>query len=551
VTVPSRDLLAECRAALRDGDAVTARRLLTQVNLESASGELLEMWACAAYLELDYPAAADRFERAYAAYRAAGDPVGAVRMARLLVGLNVSIFGNFAVANGWAGRAMTLLEEAPPGSHEAGWVVLGLGMSETIRDRKHGYFEEARDIARRVGDRNLEFTAQAYLGASLVHADRTDEGMTLLDEALAAIAGGEVDDFFVLEEIFCQLFAACEHACDVRRAEEWSRVGEAIAQRRRLPAVSAFCRTHYGGVLTTAGRWPEAEESLTAAVRLWGLGHRSSLRAGALARLAELRVRQGRLEEAEQILDGLDPDAGEETARPRAAIHLARGETELAGYVLERALGQTDPLSSAAAPLWALMVEVHLAAGEAEAAQDAAERTARCAQRSASPYLAATAALARGRVCVATGSDPCSCLQQAQAGFERAGMPMEASRARLSLARALATERPEVARAEARAALDAFARLQASRDADAAAAVLRELGVRAAVPRQAAGPLTCREAEVLELLGHGLSNPEIAERLFLSRKTVEHHVANILAKLGVRSRADAARRAGRSPVGDG
>jgi DNA-binding NarL/FixJ family response regulator len=129
---------------------------------------------------------------------------------------------------------------------------------------------------------------------------------------------------------------------------------------------------------------------------------------------------------------------------------------------------------------------------------------------------------------------------------------MEAARARLALARALATDRPEVARAEARAALDAFTGLQAARDADAAAALLRDLGVRAAVPRPAAGPLTAREADVLDLLAHGLSNPEIAERLFISRRTVEHHVANVLAKLGLRSRAEAAAYAARSvPAGNG
>ena len=178
-----------------------------------------------------------------------------------------------------------------------------------------------------MGDADLEFVALAYLGATLVHDDRTEEGMVLLDEALAAVAGSEVDDFCALQEIFCQLFAACEHAHDVSRADQWIRVGEAIAARRRLPAVSAFCRTHYGGLLTNAGRWPEADVALTEAVRLWGLGHRS-LRGGALARLADLRVRQGRYEEAEQLLDGLEGDL--DAARPRAVTQLARGDTALA-----------------------------------------------------------------------------------------------------------------------------------------------------------------------------------------------------------------------------
>jgi DNA-binding NarL/FixJ family response regulator len=149
-------------------------------------------------------------------------------------------------------------------------------------------------------------------------------------------------------------------------------------------------------------------------------------------------------------------------------------------------------------------------------------------------------------VCLAAGDgDPRSCLRAALAGFSRAQLPLELARARLELASSLAAEQPDAARTEAREALKAFEVLDARRDVDAAAALLRTLGVRATPARRGTGQLTRREAEILELLGHGLSNPDISDRLYISRKTVEHHVGNILAKLGLRSRAEAAAYAAR------
>jgi DNA-binding NarL/FixJ family response regulator len=120
-------------------------------------------------------------------------------------------------------------------------------------------------------------------------------------------------------------------------------------------------------------------------------------------------------------------------------------------------------------------------------------------------------------------------------------MPYEAARARLLLAQALGVTRPEAATAEASGARDVFERLGAGRDADAAAALLRSFGVKAGRrgPR-GAEVLTKRETEVLALLAEGYSNAAIAERLFLSRKTVEHHVHRVLLKLGLRGRAEAA-----------
>jgi DNA-binding NarL/FixJ family response regulator len=117
---------------------------------------------------------------------------------------------------------------------------------------------------------------------------------------------------------------------------------------------------------------------------------------------------------------------------------------------------------------------------------------------------------------------------------------MELARTHLEMARALSERAPEVAIAEARAALQDFERLDAARHADAAGALLRSLGAPIRTGPKGTGALTRREAEVLQLIGAGLSNPEIADRLYITRKTVETHVGNLLAKLGLRNRAEAA-----------
>jgi DNA-binding NarL/FixJ family response regulator len=539
------DLIAEGRGALRAGDAAAARRAFdAALEGPGGHGDAIEGLARAAYIDMAFTEAIEGWERAYAAHRAASDQLGAIRVARTLAYMCGSILGDRAVMSGWLARAQTLLLDVEVESSEAGWVSLNRGMFEGDRARKEALFGNSLEIARRLGDTDLEFLALAYLGANLVHADRAEEGMVLLDEALAAVVGREVEDFCALQEIFCQLFAACEHARDVTRADQWIRIGEAIAERRQLPAVSAFCRTHYGGLLTTAGRWPEADVTLTEAVRLWGLGHRA-LQSGALVRLADLRVRQGRFEEAEQLLEGLDADV--EAARPLAAVHLAKGDPVRAAGVLAGALRQVEPRSTEAAPLLSLLVEVHLTAEHLDQAAAAADDLAACAAGHPSHYLAAVAALARGRVAIAQGSGEApAALRDALAGFARAELPMELAHARLELANALRTDQPEVAMTEARAALGAFERLQAARDADAASAVLRSLGGRTGSGARTTGLLTKREAEVLGLLGHGLSNPEISDRLYISRKTVEHHVGNILAKLGLRTRGEAAAYATRS-----
>ncbi len=169
------------------------------------------------------------------------------------------------------------------------------------------------------------------------------------------------------------------------------------------------------------------------------------------------------------------------------------------------------------------------------------------AEATDSAPLHSEAALAIGRVAVPAGDRGTATtkLGEAARSFDRNERPLPSAAARLELAEALAADGERAdAIVEARIVLGVLTRLGARPSADRTAALLRGLGdvarVRPVDAAAAVGSLTRRETEVLALIREGLTNPEIGERLFISAKTAEHHVGRVLAKLGVRSRAEAA-----------
>jgi DNA-binding CsgD family transcriptional regulator len=546
----SSPLVERGRRALRDGDTAAARSAFEAALADEASGEVLEGLAETLYFEGKYVSSAAHFEQAYAAYRREGDTLAAGRVARNVAWVTGNVLGDWAVQNGWFARVRTLLEEAGEDRPEHGWVLIIRSFSEPDAQAREDLLREAVAVGRRFGDRNIEFEALSYLGGLFVMTDRTEEGLTLVDETLAAACAGEFTDLGCVESLFCGVFWACELVNDVPRADQWMRAAADLIRRRNV--VAAFCRAHYGGILTAAGRWSEAETELVAATAAFDRGV-APRRAAAVIRLAELRVRQGRLEEAALLLEGLEqhPDA----VRTLASLHLARGETALARDLLERTTAGSDDVvptigeTTMVGPLLALLVDVCIEEGDVDAADRAARRLARIAESQRGHYLRAAAALARGRVCIARGEpDARTCLHDALAGFARAQLPMELALTHLELARALSDRAPAVAVAEAKAALEDFERLDAGRYADVAGALLRSLGAPVRTGPKGVGALTKRETEVLRLIGAGLSNPEIADRLYITRKTVEHHVASVLAKLGLRNRAEAAVYAAREKI---
>ncbi|MBE1875579.1 response regulator transcription factor [Myceligenerans sp. TRM 65318] len=198
-----------------------------------------------------------------------------------------------------------------------------------------------------------------------------------------------------------------------------------------------------------------------------------------------------------------------------------------------------------------MLAEVEVAAGRLDDARSACRTLAAVTREADVPRIDALAAYAAGITAAAAGEpDAAARLETALAGFAAAGLPLETARTRLALSRLLADTAPEVAVAEARAALTAFDELAATADADATASHLRRLGSPGRPAPRGTGALTHRESEVLRLLAEGLSNEQLAQRLFLSKRTVEHHVSNILGKLGVTTRAEATALALRALPGD-
>lgn len=491
----------------------------------------------------DYAGALALREQAFAAWRARGDTRRAAYLAAYQIAFDhLALFGHQAVAHGWLERGRHLAEETGECA-ESGWVALARALFADGAAERDRLVAEATRLADRFGDGDLHFDALAYTGLSLVEAGRVTDGMRRLDEAAAAARGGEVSSRVVAGEIYCKMLVACEGTLDVRRAEEWQQVTAPFADQPAVAWVSAICRMHHGGILVAAGRWQEADVELTTAVRLYDESYRA-LRTAALARLAELRVRQGRLGEARQLLEGEERDGYALRPWARAAWAGAQDSADRASVAarLERRLGEQGS-GVFDVPLLALLAEIQVADGAVEAAARTARRMGRLTDGDPVDALVGYARQAEAAVSGASAGHHGAARrawESAIAAFSTARLPLEEAGARLHLAELVAPEDPALATAEARTAAEAFAWLGAPDGLDRANALLRSLGGPSRSGVRRPQELTDREQEVLSLVAQGLSNPQIAERLFISRKTASHHVSSVLAKLGVRNRAEAA-----------
>jgi DNA-binding NarL/FixJ family response regulator len=475
----------------------------------------------------------DRRREAYAAYQRRGDVRRAGGLATYLAGEH-RIDGRTAASAGWLSRARRLLADCEP-APELGWLAIEEAKRAGDPAETERHARAALDIAHELADPDVECMALAQLGRAAVGQGRVEEGLGLLDEAMTVALGGESSDPLACGDACCTTLVVCDGLTDLRRAVEWCEAVIEFNERRRFLPLQSWCRGIYAGVLMRAGDWERAEAVLGEALQGPADRRRGGGRILPLAVLAELRLRQGRSEEAKKLLTALEEEHVAFATVVR--LHLERGERDLAQALLDRRADSADDPE-----VLTLRGELALASGELEQAASAAERLGERARELARADLEAEAALLAGRVAAARAQQSAERqLEDAVARFAALGFPLEEARARLALAAVQAAGGSPFAIASTLAARDVFERLGARKDADRAAALLRELGVAGRMTtRGDRDDLTARELEVLSLIAGGLSNAQIADRLVIAPKTAEHHVGRVLAKLGVRSRAEAA-----------
>ncbi|PKW28159.1 helix-turn-helix domain-containing protein [Phycicoccus duodecadis] len=550
---PGPRALAAARRALDDAQWARARDLLReQVEVEGAPA--WELLAEAAWWLDDGSACLAARETAYRLHRESGDVRGAAAAATAL-GYDAALFGQGAsVASGWLARARRLLAEVDGPLPEHGWLAVReaeLALQVTHRpDTAHEAATEAVAVARSLGRTDIEHVGLGLLGLVEVTRGRVDEGMELLDAAVAGALSGEVGDVMWVGKVCCWLVGACREAQDLARAVEWCERVDALCRERDLAPLFTACRIQYASVRLAGGHWLDAEVELVAALERMRDSRRAT-RTDAVVQLGHLRRRQGRLPEAEALYvqAGYAPAA----LVGRALVRLARGETAPAWALVADLLedvAPTDLMTRAAVLL--PVVRCAVAAGRPEEAERGAAELAELSAQLGTEAAHGAAAVARALVAASGGaSGPAgadaarSAWRAAARSFHAAALPVEAAEAHLALARLLAADEPGSAADEVRWAVTTLEAVEAPELLAQARGMLGGGGpaVDGSARPTPSPVLTPREVEVLRLVATGASNARIARELVVSEHTVHRHVANILTRLGEPTRGAAALRA--------
>jgi hypothetical protein len=446
--VAGTELVAQGREAAADRDWPRAYGLLVRADERTRlAADDLRLLAEVAYATGHVEVTVEAWERAHTEAVRAGDSLeaaGAATRVALHLLMDTALM---APIRGWVRRAERLLE-----GYDETPVHAWLAVIRSYERLMMGDLTAAsRWAGRAIAVGASCNPAAAAIGRvaeahAVILAGEVRRGLDLVEEAAVVTISGELDAIstgMVYCELVCMLQGLGQHDL----AEEWTEAMERWRHGQGIGSVHGRCRVHRAEILRLRGAFADAEqEALAACAELRPYLRREF--GWPLTELGRIRLESGDLEGAEDAFvaarqAGWDPEPG------LALLRLAQGDVALAAASIRDALDHPMSVPSKElppntdlrrAPLLAARVEIDVAAGDFLGARDAADDLARIAAAFESRALAASAAMADGRVRVAAADMP-----GARQAFETAvqlwnhvGAPHEAALARTGLAQAQA-----------------------------------------------------------------------------------------------------------------
>lgn len=448
------------------------------------SGDGLHMMAQAAWWSGQPEAVMEVAERAYGAYVAEGNRSAAAMTAFELAQQNLTRMA-VPTAGGWLAQAERLVADDPdaPVHGYLAWMhgFIGLLMKGDP-DTAISYLDKALEIAGRNGDQNVQALSLHNKGMALCGQGKYTEGLALMDEAMIAVVGGELDPF-PTGQVYCGMIATCSERADYGRAAEWTEATTRWCERYSVGGFPGICRVHRAEIMRMRGAWPAAEEEARLACEelpkfnlLYGMGF-------AFYEIGEVRRRMGDFTGAEEAYNRAH-EYGSDSQPGLSLLRLAQGKLDAAAAGVRRALADETGRLSRVKPL-AAQAEIAIAAGDLETAAAAGEELESIVNDVGTTGLQAVAAAVRGAVRLARG-DPRAAvpdLRRALHGWQEISAPYEAAEVRVVLGKAYrALGDDEGALMELRAARDAFQRLGAVWTAEKTGELLGEMPASAGAP---------------------------------------------------------------------
>ncbi|MEU3840710.1 AAA family ATPase [Streptomyces sp. NPDC028635] len=476
---------------------------------------------------------------------------------------------SLARGDGWAelATAQELVRGLPPSTVHAevltavaGWSMLHQPGAEALAAA-----ERAVEYARMVDARSIELNARLTLGGLMVDSGAVEDGLAEMRQVMERAIQEGVPP--VAGRAYINLPSELEAVGRSREAAAVLREGAAYARKFGLLDSESWVWGNLSDSLYSLGEWDGAAQAAENALRR---GQSAKPQGTGALCLAHLALARGDLAEAERQLAASRGHFGSHDPMPQQRLPLARialgvaaaqGRLLDARAELERALDAGTPPGTQRYA-WPLLLAAATAEADAltsPAAGPGRERTlTRILQAvkqltTAVPIWQAHEQWVRAEVLRAEDRATPDTWSPVVAAFEALERPYDLARVRHRLAESLVTVGGDDERARATELLrlsHAVAdHLGARPLADATALLARRARLPLTGPAQpeadSADPaealgLTSRERDVLRLVSAGRTNRQIAEELFISPKTASVHVSNILAKLGVSGRGEAA-----------